>query len=84
MTTASESTSPKELTYGQLAVGVTFNPSRNPQVDQVKQQCADLIDTVYQTKLNSSSGLQADECEDAIKALKTAQMWVVKAITRGL
>ena len=33
-----------ELTYGQKAVGLTFNPSGDPDVIKVKQLYADIID----------------------------------------
>lgn len=36
----------KELTLGQRLVGVTFNPSKNKDVDEVKQMAADLIDKI--------------------------------------
>lgn len=33
-------------TLGQYKVGVTFNPSQNPTVDEIKQKAADLIDLI--------------------------------------
>lgn len=37
----------QELTFGQKAVGVNFNPSRFPEVDKVKQSVADAIDVLH-------------------------------------
>lgn len=37
-----------ELTFGQLAVGLKFNPSGDETVNKAKQLCADLIDLVEQ------------------------------------
>jgi len=36
------------LTFGQKAVGVSFNPSQNETVAKVKQQYADIIDNIEQ------------------------------------
>ena len=64
------------LTEGQLRVGVTFNPSGNPLVDEIKNASAALIDLVMQ------SG--ADPRTNAIAAtqIEQAAMWAVKAITK--
>ena len=35
---------PQELTYGQKAVGLTFNPSNNPKVQEIKELYAKIID----------------------------------------
>ena len=34
----------RELTYGEKAAGVSFNPSNNPHVDAIKRKFADTID----------------------------------------
>jgi hypothetical protein len=36
----------QELTYGGKAVGLTFNPSQNSEVDEIKKSAANFIDTV--------------------------------------
>ncbi len=74
----------RELTYGEQAVGLTFNPSKNIDVQEIKEKCAGLIDLLYQIGLHTSSALQAEEVGDAINCIKTAQMWAVKAVTRKL
>jgi hypothetical protein len=34
----------QELTFGEKAVGLTFNPSNNPAVQAIKEKFADVID----------------------------------------
>ena len=34
----------REMTFGEKAVGLTFNPSNDPTVEAIKRKCADLID----------------------------------------
>ena len=69
----------KELTFGQKAVGVRFNPSGMSEVDEVKQTFADIIDKIEQRPgqtylANTFKGM-------AIRATITAQMAVVKFLT---
>lgn len=71
----------QELTYGQIAVGLTFNPSGDEAVTKAKQGVADIIDLLHDLQ-GTASQLQAAEIDEAIDQLKTAQMWAVKAITR--
>lgn len=72
-----------ELTYGQKAVGLKFNPSNDDQVAKCKQGFADEIDRINEIRENSKDNLQIEECTEAINRIKTAQMWAVKAITRS-
>lgn len=71
------------LTYGQKAVGLTFNPSNDPKVQEVKEAFAKVIDLCndlrpeYNGKPNEVSRMLAV----AITEAQTAQMWAVKAIT---
>lgn len=37
----------KELTYGEKAVGLTFNPSNYPTVQKIKECYAEIIDMMY-------------------------------------
>lgn len=68
------------LTYGQIAVGITFNPSGDPVVTRIKYIYAEVIDT-----LNNLVGTIPAEksrlLRIAITEAQTAQMWAVKAIT---
>jgi hypothetical protein len=68
-------------TLGEYRVGVSFNPSANPHVDQIKSQAAALIDLI--------DCIVADHPEQArLKALaftavEDGAMWAVKAATKG-
>ena len=71
-----------KLTYGQKACGVNFNPEGNPQVAQVKQLYAslvDLLDAIRQTADNSPEVKRMLSL--SITDAQTSQMWAVKAIT---
>ena len=70
-----------ELTYGQKAVGLTFNPSGDDQVHSIKQRFADLIDEMDDLRSTANSPDQARLASVTITELQTAQMWAVKALT---
>lgn len=77
-----ETTTTQELTYGQKAVGITFNPSNNGDVDRCKQQFANSIDQMHALRsLDSSSAEQKRLASIAITEIQGAQMWAVKALT---
>jgi len=70
-------------TDGEILVGLDFNPSGRPDVDEVKQLCARLADIVFkgnglETKypyhVNTFKG-------DAIRCILHAQMAAVKSLT---
>lgn len=74
----------KELTFGQKAVGVRFNPSGMSEVDKIKQQFADIIDTLndFRNETNPSMSSEAKRLASiAITEAQGAQMWAVKALT---
>lgn len=83
----------RALTYGEKAVGLTFNPSANPDVDKVKALCAQVIDVcksivdvepTYGAEGDTSMRVYSERGQlalEAIRQMQTAQMWVVKAIT---
>lgn len=70
----------KELTFGEKAVGLTFNPSGDEKVTKIKQLYAEIIDI-----LNEDRGANRDErarhASVAITDAETAQMRAVKAVT---
>jgi hypothetical protein len=37
----------RPMTYGEKAVGLTFNPSNDPQVQEVKELYAKIMGTIY-------------------------------------
>lgn len=74
----------QELTFGGKAVGLTFNPSKNEEVDTIKKEAANFIDAVCGS---SGEDLQASDGEVvamrklALRKAQEAQMWAVKAAT---
>ena len=85
-----------EQTFGQKAVGLSFNPSNDDKVGQIKLKFAELIDLLHNERevartavLNTlSNGREATVNEEikrmlsiAITDLQSAQMWAVKAVT---
>ena len=68
-------------TYGEKAVGVTFNPSGDEYVNDVKKLYARLIDLCDQLRTESASGERKRLFSVAITEAQAAQMWTVKAIT---
>ena len=70
-----------ELTFGQKAVGLNFNPSGDDAVGQCKQKFADAIDQLNDLRNSSTSGEFKRLSSVAITETQSAQMWAVKAIT---
>ena len=74
----------ENLTFGQRACGVSFNPGGLESVNTLKKAYADLVD-----KLNDARVFDADPevrrmLSVAITELQTSQMWAVKAVTWSL
>ena len=74
--------SERELTYGEKAVGLTFNPSGDTAVNTTKKYYAQIIDDMYCLRSDPrTTSEQARLYSIAITEAQTAQMWAVKAIT---
>lgn len=75
----------RTLTYGERAVGLTFNPSNNTKVQEIKELYAKIIDLMHEeptTFTNADmNGEKIRLCKIAITEAQTAQMWAVKAVT---
>lgn len=71
----------KEMTFGEKACGLTFNPSNDDMVQKLKQAFADLVDTCDTLRLKSDNSEEKRMLSLAITDLQTAQMWSVKAVT---
>lgn len=77
----------REMTYGEKAVGLTFNPSGDPKVLKLKQLYAEIIDILNtdKTRGNASTYEISGEAKRlysiAITQAQDAQMWSVKATT---
>lgn len=70
----------RELSFGEDAMGVKFNPSGDEKVDRLKALYAEIADI-----LNTDRGENRDErarrASVAITEAQGAQMWAVKAVT---
>ena len=70
-----------DLTFGQRAVGLNFNPSADDKVSKTKQVFADLIDDMNDLRSKSSDPEVKRLASVTITELQTAQMWAVKSLT---
>ena len=80
-----ENENSRSMTFGERAVGLSFNPSSNGDVDKLKILYADVIDHMNDfRKCYIASGDNPEMvrlCSIAITEAQTAQMWAVKAVT---
>jgi hypothetical protein len=70
-----------KMTYGQKAVGLTFNPSENRKVEKIKRLYAEIIDLLNEENESKNTCEQTRLLKIAITEAQTAQMWAVKGIT---
>jgi hypothetical protein len=68
-------------TFGERAVGLSFNPSGDPMVDGIKRSCADLIDALEKQRFDSQVPEAKRMLSLAITKVQEGQMWTVKAVT---
>lgn len=68
------------MTYGEKAVGLSFNPSGDRDVDLVKRLYAQIIDLMDSLRGDDNAG-RARLASIAITEAQGAQMWAVKALT---
>jgi len=71
----------REMTFGEKAVGLSFNPSGDNLVHQIKTQFATAIDEMHALRLRTDSAEVKRLASVAITELQGAQMWAVKAAT---
>jgi hypothetical protein len=71
------------MTEGEYRVGISFNPSANPLVDEIKRKTAELIDLMWNaTEIETH---EAQRCARmAMEQYEQAAMWAVKAVTKEL
>jgi hypothetical protein len=69
-----------QLTKGQFRVGISFNPSSDPNVDAIKTAAAALIDLI--DALPQQDAEQARLKSLAQTHIEDAAMWAVKAATK--
>ena len=71
----------RELTYGEKACGVDFNPGASSAVACIKQRFAECIDSIDSIRRASDSPEVKRMASVSITEAQTAQMWAVKAAT---
>lgn len=71
----------KPLTFGEKAVGLTFNPSAHAGVTEIKQAAAKYIDILNENRDRTLNGEVKRQLSIAITEAQTSQMWAVKAVT---
>jgi hypothetical protein len=74
----------RKLTFGEKAVGLSFNPSGMSDVDKLKKAYAEIIDHMNDFRegyINRADREMIRLCSIAIAEAQTAQMWAVKAVT---
>jgi hypothetical protein len=69
------------MTFGEKAVGLSFNPSGDEYVTAVKRSYADIIDQMDILRTSTSDPEVKRLASIAITEAQTAQMWAVKALT---
>ena len=74
------STSPRELSFGEKAVGLTFNPAGDENVNKIKSKYAEIIDLINEIR-GEDRNEKARLLSVAITEAQSAQMWAVKGIT---
>lgn len=70
----------RELSFGEKAVGLTFNPSADETVQKLKALYAQIIDVCNEAR-GQDRNEKARLYSVAITEAQGAQMWAVKAAT---
>lgn len=73
----------RQLTFGEKAVGLSFNPSKNPLVDSLKRKYASIIDDLNEARKITEDGEAKRYLSTAITQAEISQMLAVKAVTWG-
>jgi len=74
----------KELTFGERAVGLKFNPAGDVATQQIKEASARLIDILDGYRSATDDPEVKRMLSVAITETQTAQMWGVKGVTWNL
>ncbi|HSW99493.1 MAG TPA: hypothetical protein VLH38_00475 [Patescibacteria group bacterium] len=71
-----------ELTYGEKAVGLKFNPSGDDAVTNIKKAFAAAIDLIQEERAKDTTPSEKGAMLTlAIREAQSSQMWAVKATT---
>jgi len=73
--------STREMTFGEKACGVSFNPGGLENVASIKADFAAIVDKLNNTRDASTNQEVKRMLSIAISEAQTAQMWAVKAVT---
>lgn len=80
-----ENNTMRELTAGEKAVGITFNPSGDGTVNHLKSLFAEAFDIVEKSVPADDGTIETARKrkmrDQAIGEIITAQMWAVKVVT---
>ena len=71
----------REQSFGEKAVGLSFNPSGDDLVSKIKQRFAADIDEMDVLRLRTADPEVKRLASIAITEIQGAQMWAVKAAT---
>lgn len=71
----------RDFTFGERAVGLTFNPSGDVDVADLKRNAASFIDTCHALRESTDDPEVKRMYSVAITEAQSAQMWAVKAAT---
>lgn len=75
----------RPMTAGEMAVGLTFNPSGDEKVAKLKELFAQAFDIVEQSVPADDGTIPTARKrkmrDDALSFIITAQMWAVKVVT---
>lgn len=70
-------------TLGEYRVGISFNPSGNPLVDEIKRKAEDLIDLILDMPSDEGNAATIYHLQArAAERVEEAAMWAVKAATK--
>jgi hypothetical protein len=69
------------MTKGEYRVGIAFNPSSDPRVDEIKHAAADLIDMIDDIENEAVPEVERLKAL-AMTHVEDAAMWAVKALTK--
>jgi hypothetical protein len=72
----------RELSFGEKACGVSFNPGNRQDVDLLKRKFAEVVDLLNQHRIDANPEA-VRMLSIAITEAQAAQMWAVKAVTWG-
>ncbi len=71
----------RELTFGEKACEVNFNPGGHAIVNELKSHLAAYVDRLNELRAESTNPEVKRMLSVAITEAQTSQMWAVKAVT---